>query len=208
MHIDTIVVGSFEVNCYILSGAGQEAMLIDPGSDADEIIRRLEHDGRRVAVYLLTHGHIDHIYALSEVHRRFPAQVALHADDNAWAFLEVNQFPPDYPPPRDSPPTLRLVKDGSSFRDCGIDYTVVATPGHTPGSVCYHFPTENVLFTGDTLFAGSVGRTDLPGGSPRAMTSSLRRLKGLAPATRIYPGHGPDSTIERERQSNFYMRDV
>lgn len=208
MHIDTIVVGSFEVNCYIVTGAGAESLVVDPGADADAIIRHIERGRRQVAAYLLTHGHIDHIGALSEVHRRFPAQVTLHADDNLWAFSEVNQFPPDYPPLDDPPPAVRLVKDGSVFRDCGIECRVVTTPGHTPGSVCYHFPAENVLFTGDTLFAGSVGRTDLPGGNPRVLSESLRRLKDFAPATRIYPGHGPASTLDRERRSNFFMRDA
>lgn len=208
MHIETIVVGSFEVNCYIIAGENSGAIVVDPGSDAKTIIRHLDRNRLKVAAYLLTHGHIDHIAALSEMLRRFPARVALHASDCSWAFSELNQFPPYYPPTIDIPADLHQIQTGTVLRLCELDCRVVATPGHTPGSVCYHFPDLKALFTGDTLFAGSVGRTDLPGGNPRTLSESLRQLRAFDSDTGVNPGHGPMTTIERERQTNYFMRDL
>ena len=137
-----------------------------------------------------------------------PAPVAIHRDDLEWAFTRANQMMPFYPEPKRPQSIDRLVSDGDRLQDGGFECEVVATPGHTPGGVCYLFPSEHAVFTGDTLFAGSIGRTDLPGGHSRLLGSSLRRLAALAPETRVYPGHGPATTIAQEVRSNPFLQDT
>ncbi|MEI6971242.1 MAG: MBL fold metallo-hydrolase, partial [bacterium] len=159
------------------------------------------------AAYLLTHGHMDHIHALADVCDAAPAPVAMHGDDLAWSFTEENILPPYYTvAPRRPKGTIRAITGGQEYTDGGLHYKVLHTPGHAPGCVCFYFETSKVLFTGDTLFAGSVGRTDLPGGSSTVLTRSLASLARLPDDTVIYPGHGPDTTMAREKRTNYFMQ--
>lgn len=208
MNIAPIVVGAFEVNCYICAGTDGQALVIDPGDDADKVIARLKQDGLSVAAYLLTHGHCDHITGLGELHDAFPAPVAIHPADRAWAFSASNTLTPFFPntPRRPRAAEIDLTAD-QLFSYAGLPFSIIETPGHTPGGVCIYFADQALLVTGDTLFAGSVGRTDLPGGDSRLLAASLRKLKPLPDATMIYPGHGPSSTIAQEKRTNFYMQD-
>lgn len=204
MRIEALTVGEFQVNCYIVSGDGARAIVIDPGADAHLIQDFLARRRLSVCVYVLTHGHMDHIGALAELHAAFPAPVGLHPDDLKWAFGAANQMPPFYPAPR-ACPVERSLRDGQMWTDAGLTYSVIESPGHTPGSVCLYFPTEGAVFTGDTLFAGSVGRTDFPGGSARLLAASLAGLARLPDTTMVYPGHGPDTDIGQEKQTNEFM---
>jgi hydroxyacylglutathione hydrolase len=206
VKIETIVVGAFEVNCFMAVGVGQQAIVIDPGADADQVLAVLEAHRLSVAAYVLTHGHVDHVSGVADLYDRHPAQVAMHQADLAWAFSAQNAMPPYYAAPRRPAAIARSLRGGEEFNDAGLSYRIVATPGHSPGSVCVHFEGEQVLFAGDTLFAGSVGRTDLPGGSARTLSASLKILAQLADDTVVYPGHGPSTTIGAEKQANPFMR--
>lgn len=205
MEIHSIEVGPFQVNCYIVRQNGLEAIVVDPGSDADTIASYLRRRRLRVAAYYLTHGHVDHISALADLADIFPAPVVMHPHDGAWAFDLSNQMPPFYNPPRAPKTDIIPAEDGGERQDAGLLCRIVWTPGHTPGGVCFHFPAEGVLFTGDTLFQGSVGRTDLPGGHTQTLMRSLTRLLQLPPETRVYPGHGPNTTLAIERQTNTFL---
>lgn len=207
MKIESLVVGEFQVNCYVVHGADRQALVIDPGADAARIVSFLRKRQLSVAAYLLTHGHVDHVSALADLHAALPAPVAMHSNDLKWAFSELNHMLPFYSAPRKPADLSRPLEDRQMWTDAGLTYSVLATPGHTPGSVCFYFPTEGAIFTGDTLFAGSVGRTDLPGGNARNLTDSLRKIKALPDTTMVYPGHGPDTDLGEEKQSNYFMRD-
>lgn len=207
MHIETIVVGPYEVNCYILHAAGAtEAVVLDPGAEADALTQYLRAERLTPVAYLLTHGHADHIGGLEQMLAAFPAPVCLHATEQGWAFTKRNSIPPFYFPPAQPPADQRVIADGEVLRYAGLTFRVIATPGHTPGGVCYYMEGEQSLFTGDTLFQGTVGRTDLPGGDGRVLAQSLKKLAALPAATRVYPGHGPDSTIADEQRTNIYFR--
>ena len=193
----TVQVGTFEVNCSILSTDGK-AWIVDPGSEAERIVRLLADRGLEPEAILLTHAHFDHIGGIPGLQAAFPdLPVYVHPNDAAVIVNPMNRLPPDYPP----------VGMPKNVRDCrelrGV--TVIETPGHTPGGVCYHFPEDGLLLSGDTLFAGSVGRTDLPGGDMGVLMDSLKRLTGLPGDTLVIPGHGPHTTIARETASNPFL---
>lgn len=206
-----ISVGAFEVNCVVVWNDDKEALVIDPGSDSADVNAFLEEEGLVVAGYLLTHGHADHISALAELHEQRPAPVAIHPADLEWCFGETNQISPYYPVPQK--PAAQFV-DPRVFQGlekqtplCSILFQTLETPGHTPGGVCYWFEEGKLCLTGDTLFKGSCGRTDLPGGSPSVLSKSLKLLTNTLPGeTQIIAGHGAFSTMEQERQSNFYIQ--
>ncbi len=206
MHRETITVGQFQVNCYLLWNDRNQALVIDPGDEADRIADAITRNGLSVAAYMLTHGHMDHISALAALHRRHPAPVGLHADDLSWAFTAGNQMPPWYGMPERPAAIERVFADGQAYDDHGLACRIIATPGHTPGGVCLYFEQQKTLISGDTLFAGSVGRTDLPGGDSRVLTASLKRLAALPDDVVVYPGHGPATTIGHERATNFFMQ--
>ena len=206
MKISTIAVGEYQVNCFIIQGDSDQVLVIDPGEDAQLISAFLDKHNLTVAAYILTHGHMDHVSAVADLYDYRPAPIAIHPADAAWAFTETNQSPPFYGPPRPPKKIERQLQDTQEWNDAGLNYRIIATPGHTPGGICVHFPDANKIFTGDTLFAGSVGRTDLPGGNSRVLQKSLARLAKLDGATQVFPGHGPATTIAHENKTNFFMR--
>ncbi len=206
IHIESLVVGPIESNCYIVHNDRREALIVDPGDDADRILSAIERIGVQVHAYLLTHGHIDHVSALAEVRERHPAPIGLHPEDARWAFQPVNQLPPFYSAPRSPGSIERAWEDGAEWTDAEFPYRIMETPGHTPGGVSLYFFEHGVLFSGDTLFQGSVGRTDLPGGDPAVLSGSLRKLAQLPNDTRVYPGHGPMTTIGFEKENNPFLR--
>ena len=208
MKIRTLAVGDFEANSYFVSDAGGHTLVIDPGAEPNRIARVLRDHNLSVIVYLITHGHMDHISALAALEREFPAPVGIHPADANWAFGGLNQMPPAYDIPTKPRNLERALSDNQEWTDGGLHYRVLATPGHTPGCVCFHFPEENALFTGDTLFAGSVGRTDFPGGDDRLLTESLAKLARLPNDTAVFPGHGPQTTIGQEKATNPFLRSL
>jgi glyoxylase-like metal-dependent hydrolase (beta-lactamase superfamily II) len=206
MKIHTIVVGDFQVNCYVLETTPGKAVVIDPGDEGEKIAGFLKHNRLAPLSYLMTHGHVDHIAALHEVSSLLPAPIAMHGDDAKWAFGEESRIVPYLDIPAEPEEIALDLKDCTEVPGLGERCEVIHTPGHTPGSVCFYFRDCGVLITGDTLFAGSVGRTDFPGGDTRTLAKSLRKLKALPDDTQIFPGHGPSSTIVHEKMTNYFLQ--
>jgi hydroxyacylglutathione hydrolase len=189
LEVKSFTVGPLAANCYVVS-AGGDAVVVDPGAEADRIIKAV--GDRRVAAILASHGHSDHVGAVKELAVATGAPFMVPAGDLALAekYVGVQAAVP--------------LNDGDRLDFGDISLTVIATPGHTPGSLCFYAP--GLLFSGDTLFAGGVGRTDLPGGSSDALFSSIReRIFTLAGDTVVYPGHGERTTVARERESNPFF---
>lgn len=206
MKVIPIGVGPFQVNCYLAVGPAQQALVVDPGDDAGIIAVTVRQNKLTVAAYLITHGHMDHVSGLAELTRSFPAPVSIHPLDESWAFSHLNQSLPYYDTPERPKKIERLLANGQIYSDAGLRYEIIATPGHSPGGVCFYFPDDKIIFTGDTLFLGTVGRTDLEGSDEKLMTQSLARLAKLPEDTVVYPGHGPQTTIGQEKRTNPFMQ--
>ena len=197
----TIPVGSYCVNCLIL-WQETDALIVDPGQDADLIVSFLSDHGLAPQAILFTHGHFDHIGGLPGLLAKYPdLPVYAHPSDGPMFGHPMNQMPPEYPCVA-KPANLRDIREAPAAFP-GFAFQVLETPGHTPGSVCLKF--GDLLLSGDTLFAGSCGRTDFPGGSMAAMRRSLAALATLPPKTDVIPGHGPATTIGREVAENPFM---
>ena len=197
----TIQVGGFEVNCSILSENGK-AWIVDPGQEPDRIIDLLAKKGLEPAAILLTHGHFDHISGIPGLLERFPdLPVYVHEKDLPMFGHPLNQLPPEYTAFA-KPRNLETLDKLESLE--GLE--ILETPGHTPGGVCYYFPKDKLLLSGDTLFAGSVGRTDLPGGDMATLMNSLRKLTALPDDTLVIPGHGMHTRIALEKSGNPFLQ--
>jgi len=190
-----LTLGAYQTNCYIIWNEGSDAcVIIDPGYNPDTILTRVGLLGKQVEAILLTHGHFDHVGGVKAIAETTGCKVYLCTEDLAMP----QQFTAGKLLYTDS------YKEGDVLELAGLTVKVLHTPGHTMGSVC--LLTEDTLFAGDTLFQGSCGRTDLPGGDWAQILQSLRRLKELPENTRVFPGHGPDTTIGEEKLWNPYMR--
>jgi len=203
--IKKLVVGPFASNCYIIvSESNKDVMIIDPGAEAEEILKNVKDLGLNIKFIVLTHGHIDHIGALKEVKETTGAEVAIHTDE-AKSLHErslATVFGLSYPPP---PPPDRLLKGGDSIDIGDLHLLVVHTPGHSRGGIC--LVGEGVVFSGDTLFNFGIGRYDLPGGNGNQLMDSIHtKLMILPDNTIVCPGHGPDTTIGTERRGNPFLR--
>ncbi len=205
MRIDTLVVGAFDENCWFLHDpVAGEGVLIDPGDDADGILRMVGRSGARLTEVWLTHAHLDHIGAIEGVRRAHPdVPVLLHPADltvylNAGRVAEAYGLPFEQPELPDAP-----LAEGEVVRVGSHQFTVWHLPGHAPGHVA--FIGEGHCFSGDVLFAGSIGRSDLPLCDPAALADSLGRLAALPPETIVHPGHGIETTIGKERRDNPFL---
>jgi len=204
VRIERLVLGELDTNCFIVGDdADGPLVVIDPAGDDTVLLAGVGE--RRVGAIVLTHGHFDHLGAARALLAATGAPLFVHMADASAITSAVGSggaaFGFDYT----SPPADRELTDGDSVQIGGLRLGVIHTPGHTPGSMC--LLGEGHLFAGDTLFAGSVGRTDFPGGDPREMQRSIARLAALPDETRVHCGHGPDTTIGRERRINpFFPR--
>ena len=197
----TIQVGGFEVNCSILSENGK-AWIVDPGQESDRIIDLLAKKGLEPAAILLTHGHFDHISGIPGLLKRFPdLPVYIHEKDMQMFGHPLNQLPPEYTSFA-KPRNLETLDNLEGLE--GLE--ILETPGHTPGGVCYYFPKDKLLLSGDTLFAGSIGRTDLPGGDMATLMDSLQKLTALPDDTLVIPGHGMHTRIALEKSGNPFLQ--
>jgi glyoxylase-like metal-dependent hydrolase (beta-lactamase superfamily II) len=208
MIIETFPVGPLQCNCTILGDeqAG-EAIVIDPGDEVSRIHRRLTELGLKLKQILITHAHIDHIGGALKLKRLTQAPVLLNESDlPLLKMMEMQASWLGIATPETAPPDDPLT-DGLRVGLDSCPAKVIHTPGHTQGSVCLHFAPLKLLIAGDTLFAGSIGRTDLPGGNFEQIIDSIHsRLLALPDETKVLPGHGPTSTIGAERKSNPFLR--
>ena len=208
MIFETFPVGPLQCNCTILGDeqAG-EAIVIDPGEDVGRIHRTLTERGLKLKQILITHGHIDHVGGALRLKRLTGAPILLNENDLPLLKIMDEQAAwLGVPVPEVALPDEGLA-DGLAVGLLSIPAHVIHTPGHTQGSVCLHFAPMNLLIAGDTLFAGSIGRTDLPGGDSEQILDSIEtRLLVLPDETRVIPGHGPATMIGTERRRNPYLR--
>jgi len=204
-------VGALGTNCYVVGCPETgEAMIIDPGFDgraeAERVLKEVDGRGLEVGLILNTHGHTDHTAGNGIVKEATGAPILIHGED-APMLTPARGSLKSWGLRGSSPPADRALHDGDTVQVGSLTFTALHTPGHTPGSVC--LLGGGVVFTGDTLFAGSVGRTDLPASSDRDMARSLReKLMPLPDRVRVYPGHGSASTMERERRTNPFLRSL
>lgn len=199
MKYERIVVGDLAVNCCLLYDEERNAVVIDPGDDADRLIAYIRKENLRIQAILLTHVHFDHIQAVRELQAETGASLCVHeADVPALTDATYSMVMTPYDLSAD-----RVLHDGDVIKNGKLILTVLHTPGHTRGSVCYQCGTT--LFAGDTLFAGSIGRTDFAGGDFTAMRQSLARLAQLSDDIRVVPGHGEETTIGYEKRTNPFL---
>ena len=191
----TLPLGAYQTNCYIIhEAASTGCCVIDPGYEPEKVLRKAESLGLTVEAVLLTHGHFDHVGGVKTIAAETDCAVYLCADDLSMPQM-MTAGPLYY---------TNTYSEGAKLSLAGLEITVLHTPGHTPGSVC--LLTEGSMFSGDTLFCGSCGRTDLPGGSWAQIRASLLKLKALDKNYTVYPGHGPSTTLGDEKKFNPYMR--
>jgi hydroxyacylglutathione hydrolase len=209
MKIDRLVLGEYENNCYIArSGdSATDCLVIDTGLDAQPLLKFLERGKLTPAAVILTHGHIDHIAGVETLRKKFPAiLIYIHKLDaemlgDANVNLSILAGSPLTAGKAD-----HLIDEGDTIDKAGIQLRVIHTPGHTPGGICLYAEKDDIIFVGDTLFAGSIGRTDFPNGSMRQLIKGIRHKLFMLPEnTIVYPGHGPETTIGREKAENPFL---
>jgi hydroxyacylglutathione hydrolase len=207
MKIFRVVVGPLQSNCYIVyDGNSLDGAVIDPGGEPSRIIDIIEQKKLRVHYIVCTHAHFDHVGGVSMIKERTGASIVIHKDDREpyagaadqaafWGIEMARQPEPDI-----------FVSEGDELPVGSLRFRVLSTPGHSPGSICLY--GEGIVLTGDTVFAGSVGRTDFPGGDIEELKKSFIKIMALPPETKILPGHGESSTVKNERESNFFVQEL
>ena len=210
MIIETLVLGDFQTNCFCVRQNDEvsECLIIDPGMGAEVLVQMLKEKGYTPVEILLTHGHADHIGGVESLRQRWPGvRVSIHKEDagmltnpaenlSLMAGVMVQARSAE----------VLLNSEDIYYEAAGLRFKVLHTPGHTPGGICLYASDEDILFAGDTLFAGSVGRSDFPGGDHRVLIDMIRQKLLILPGkTMVYTGHGPATTIGDEKESNPFL---
>jgi len=209
MFIKRLVVGPLEENCFIVvDEKTKETMIIDSGDEPDRIIEIIKENNCRVKYIVCTHAHFDHVGAITDIKKETGAKIVVHKDEREiyegardqaafWGY-ELEPLPePDV-----------FVAEGDKLQIGDLKFEILHTPGHSPGGISLYCESEKNVFTGDTLFAGSVGRTDFHGGDMNKLKKSFVRLMALPEDTKVYPGHGPSSSIGDEKKNNFFNDEI
>jgi hydroxyacylglutathione hydrolase len=207
MIIKKFVVGPLESNCFlVIEESSKECFITDPGDEPDRIVDFINENKLKVKYLICTHAHFDHVAAVPELQKETGAKIVIHKSDlpiyenseehaALWGF-EIDPLPrPDI-----------FISDGDKIDIGNMHFEILHTPGHSPGGICIY--GEGIVITGDTLFAGAVGRTDLPGGDILKLKASFQRLMSLPSEIRVLPGHGPETTIGREKTDNFFASEL
>ena len=201
-----LVVGQLQENCFILFDENKDAFVVDPGGSSENIIETIEKNSLNIKYILLTHGHFDHVGAVAALVKKYKAPVYLSKEDRAFLESPKEVRTSAFGMQIEAAEVDVFVKEGDEIPFSEGNIKVIETPGHTLGSVCYLF--ENYLFAGDTLFNGSIGRTDFPESDHSLMVESLKKLKKLDDEIYVLSGHGPESQISYEKMANPYLRQL
>ena len=209
MRIEPFEMGSFASMGYVIGAdGGEEAVVIDPGEEPGRMLDFLTAESLTVAAILDTHGHGDHIAGNARVKAAFPdAPILIGEADAALLSDPVGNLSALFGMPWTSPPADRTLSDGQILELAGLSIEAHHVPGHSPGQMVFYLAAEGVCFCGDTVFAGSIGRSDFPGGDGATLIAAIReKILSLPAATTLYPGHGPPTTVEREAATNPFLR--
>jgi len=207
MKLETIVVGDFAVNCYIyFSEESKSGIIIDPGADPDQIIKKVDSLGIKLMAILLTHGHCDHIGAVADIKERYEIPIYIGKGEELLLKDTTENGSALLGQPFTAPDADFLFEDETPYSFGDISLRVLFTPGHSRAGVCFLDETEGILFCGDTLFQSSIGRTDLPGGSFKTLIDSIqKKILPLPDGIVCLPGHGPSTTVGAERRNNPFF---
>lgn len=210
MKIERLILGAYQTNCYIMlsNEAAKDCLIIDTGLEADELVDFLQRHNLNPVAAVLTHGHIDHIIGLIALRGRFPnVKVYIHKLDAGMLTGEKDNLSSLAGVSLRCEPADVALEEGNVIELANIKLDVIHTPGHSPGGICLYSKDEGVVFAGDTLFADSVGRTDMPGGNTSQLIKSIKeKLCTLPDETVVYPGHGPATTIAQEKANNPFLQ--
>ena len=206
LTIQAFTLGQWQTNCYVIS-SGKSCWIIDAGFDPEEMLDAIDERGLKVEKLILTHAHLDHIAGLHAVRHRHPdVPIFIHAEEEDFLTDTRLNLSAAFVEPVVAPEATGLIKDGDTFEIDGNVFEVLHTPGHSPGGITLYCKAMNTAVVGDTLFAGSIGRYDFPtSDGPKLMQSIKDKLMSLPDETRVLPGHGPETSIGRERATNPYL---
>jgi hydroxyacylglutathione hydrolase len=204
VDVQTLTVGAFQENCYlVVDHRAGKAVIVDPGGEGERLVEAVDKSGATLEAVWITHAHVDHVGAIASIKQRWNVPIYLHPLDRrlyeaAGRQAQVYGVQFEEPPPPD-----REFADGQQLKVGDVVLSVMHAPGHSPGHVVIH--GDGIALVGDCLFAGSIGRTDLPFSDPPQLAASLQKISALPPETVVYPGHGMDTTIGEERMSNPFL---
>ena len=207
MLIETIPVGSLQANAYIVADEEtKQAVVIDPGDEGDRILEVAKANNLKINEIICTHAHFDHVGAAGDIKKQTGAKIIMHKEDLETYSLAKDQGAFWGIQVDDLPQPDGFVEEGDDVKVGSLSFKVMHTPGHSKGGICLY--GEGIIITGDTIFKGSIGRTDFPGGSIEELKGSFRRIIALPEDTRVFSGHGPETTIGFEKQTNFFMSEI